>query len=89
MSTPQASPADAGPFDRGDGRVDALRSIEQMRRQSKALHDFVVQLAGIPGRERDANNVSREAAILDAEIALMLQSPRAEPGLSDREGSKP
>ena len=68
MTTPIAQ----GPLDRKVGRRAALRAIAEKRRQARALHDYALTLGTIPGRERDANNVSREAAIADAEVAKML-----------------
>lgn len=60
------------PLDRRVGRRAALRAIAEKRGQARALHDCALTLCGIPGRERDANNVSKEAAIADAEVEKML-----------------
>lgn len=54
-----------------DCRVSRLCEIARKRRQAKALHACVLYLGALPGRERDANNVSKEAAILDAEWRRM------------------
>lgn len=64
-----ATAAEGRPFER---RVSRLREIARKRRQAKALHDCVLWLGAMPRRERDANNVSKEAAILDAEWRQML-----------------
>lgn len=47
------------------------KTIERKRRQARALHDFALYLGQITGRERDANMVSKEAALADAEIEKM------------------
>lgn len=61
--------AGQGPLER---RVSRLRKIARKRRQAKVLHESVLWLGAIPGRERDTNTVSKEAAILDAEWRRML-----------------
>ena len=61
--------AEGRPF---EPRVSRLREIARKRRQARALHDCVLVLGLVPGRERDANVVSIEAAILDAEWRQML-----------------
>ena len=61
-----------GSLDRRVGRRAALRALAKKRSQARALHDCALTLGLIPGRERDANNVSKEAAIADAEIRKML-----------------
>jgi len=57
---------------RSPGRFQALRSIAAKRRDARALHDAARRIALRPGRERDANVVSKEAAMLDAEVDQML-----------------
>jgi len=42
--------------------------------QARALHDLVLTLGTKPGSERSANDVSREAAIMDAQIEGELWS---------------
>ena len=49
-----------------------MRAIDRRRQQAKALHGYALQLMDTPGRERDANNVSKEASIADAEIEKMV-----------------
>ena len=49
-----------------------MRAIDRKRKQAKALHGYALHLMATPGRERDANNVSKEASIADAEIEKMV-----------------
>ena len=73
-------PMAQGPVDRRVGRLAELRPIAEKRRQARALHDCALILGTIPGRERDANNVSKEAAIADAEVMQMLARLRLKHG---------
>lgn len=61
-----------GPHERRVSRHDALRAIVKKRKQARALHDCALMLGATHGRERDANNVSKEAAIADDEVARMI-----------------
>lgn len=74
MST---APIAQGPADRRVSRLAELRAIAEKRRQARALHDCALAIGTIPGRERDSNSVSKEAAIADAEVAQMLASMTA------------
>ena len=55
-----------------DRSFQALRSIAQKRREACDLHSMARRLGSIPGRERDANVVSKEAAIVDAEVDRLV-----------------
>lgn len=57
--------------------MSRLREIACKRRQASAMHNLALSFAIKPGRERDANNVSKEAAILDAEWRQMLADLQA------------
>jgi len=59
-------------------RWAGLRAIASKRRMARNLHDCVLWLGVIPGREVDANTVSKEAAILDVEWRQMLASLSAQ-----------
>jgi hypothetical protein len=48
------------------------RDIARKKRQAKELHRLALRLGVKPGRELDANNVSKEAAALDGEWRQML-----------------
>ena len=65
------------------------RAIAEKRRQARALHDCALAIGTIPGRERDSNSVSKEAAIADAEVAQMLASMTANALAQGPGGSSP
>jgi len=53
-------------------RTQPHAEIDRKRGEARELHACARRLGLMPGRERDANNVSKEAAILDAEVEQML-----------------
>lgn len=67
--------AAAGPVQRPVGRPVPKRSgLAALIEQASALHALVLTLGGKPGCERSANDVSREAALMDAQIERELWS---------------
>lgn len=54
--------------------VPEREGLAQKIVQARALHDLVLRIGVKPGRERSANDVSREAAIMDSEIEGELWS---------------
>lgn len=74
-TTPAPSEPVAGPVQRRVGRLEPGRAgLAAKIVQARALHDLVLTLGAAPGSERSANDVSREAAIMDAEIEGELWS---------------
>ena len=74
MTDEQTTNAGDGPVERSVGRpVEQRADLAAKMRQARALHDLVLTLGLRPGSERFANDVSRETAIMDAEIAALLR----------------
>lgn len=74
-TTETAGPAVGTPVDRVVGRLEPKREgLAAKIVQARALHDLVLTLGARPGRERSANDVSREAALMDAQIKGELWS---------------
>ncbi len=59
------------------GRLCRLLEIARKRQQAEALHGYARRLALQSGREHDANHVSKEAAIVDAELRQLLADLQA------------
>ncbi|MFN8995628.1 MAG: hypothetical protein ACK5X3_18445 [Pseudomonadota bacterium] len=75
MENEQVKPATLGPVERMVGRPGTRRTgLAEKIVQARALHNLVLKLGVTPGKERSANDVSREAAIMDAEIEGELWS---------------
>lgn len=65
----------AGPLQRPVGRLEPKRAgLAAKIEQASALHALVRTLGAKPGSERSANDVSREAALMDAQIEGELWS---------------
>lgn len=75
MSNATTKPAVAGPLDLPVGRpVPERAGLAAKIVQARALHDLALTFGAKPGSERSANDVSREAAAMDAEIEGELWS---------------
>lgn len=80
MTAPESTntatqPAVGAQVQRPVGRLEPKRAgLAAKIVQARALHDLVLTLGAAPGSERSANDVSREAAIMDAEIEGELWS---------------
>lgn len=84
-SPPESDSTDGRHF---ECRFRDLRSVARKRREASALHGAARRIGAIPGRERDANTLSREAEILDSEWRQQLAALQAHGGGAPRKAEQ-